>query len=185
MLGAQQHGHLDAVGYDMYLQLLSEAVNEEQTHEEKEPEKECLVDIRINARIPERYIDSVPQRLAMYRRIASVRSEADASDVIDELIDRYGNVPTSVNGLITVSLIRNSAIKHKIYEIRQNENNLLLYSDNIDAKQVAALAKSMHGRIMVNASAKPYIAVKTVKNESPLDTLKLVFKLMDKIAEKA
>ena len=185
ILGAKQHGHLEAVGYDMYLQLLSEAVNEEQTHEEKEPEKECLVDIRINARIPERYIDSVPQRLAMYRRIASVRSEADASDVIDELFDRYGNVPTSVNGLITVSLIRNSAIKHKIYEIRQNENNLLLYSDNIDAKQVAALAKSMHGRIMVNASAKPYISVKTVKNESPLDTLKLVFKLMDKIAEKA
>lgn len=183
ILGAKQHGHLEAVGYDMYLQMLSEAVNEEQSDEVKEPEKECLVDIRINARIPERYIDSVPQRLAMYRRIASIRSENDASDVIDELIDRYGNVPDSVNGLITVALIRNSAIKHKIYEIKQNENNLLLYSDSIDAAQVASLAKAMHGRIMVNASAKPYISVKIANGENPLDTLRLVFKLMEKIVK--
>lgn len=182
ILGAKQHGHLEAVGYDMYLQMLAEAVNEEQTNEVSEPQKECLVDIRINARIPERYIDSTPQRLAMYRRIASIRSEEDASDVIDELIDRYGDVPQSVNGLITVSLIRNSAIKHKIYEIRQTDTNLLLYSDNIDAAKVAALAKSMHGRIMVNASAKPYISVKIAKGENPLDTLRLVLKLMDKIS---
>ena len=181
ILGAKQHGHLEAVGYDMYLQMLAEAVNEEQTEEVKEPERECLVDIRIDAHIPERYIDSVPQRLAMYRRIASIRSEDGASDVIDELIDRYGDVPESVNGLITVALIRNSAVKHKIYEIKQNGNNLLLYSDNIDAAKIASLAKAMRGRILVSAAAKPYISVKIANGEKPLDTLRLVMKLMDKV----
>ena len=180
ILGAKQHGHLEAVGYDMYLQMLSEAVTEEQTNEIKEPQRECLVDIRIDAHIPERYIDSVPQRLAMYRKIASVRSEESAEDVIDELIDRYGDVPESVNGLITVSLIRNSAMKHKIYEIRQNNDNLLLYSDEIDADKVAILAKAMRGRILVSAASKPYISVKVAKNEKSLDTLRLVMKLLDK-----
>lgn len=183
ILGAKQHGHLEAVGYDMYLQMLSEAVNEEQTQTETIPERECLVDLNIDAHIPEKYIDSIPQRLSVYRKIASIRSDADAEDVIDELIDRYGDVPESVNGLITVSLIRNSAMKHKIYEIKQTATSILLYSDNIDASQVAVLAKAMRGRIMVSAATKPYISVKTVKGEKPLDTLRLIMKLMDKAKE--
>lgn len=180
ILGAKQHGHLEAVGYDMYLQMLSEAVSEEQTNTEKEPERECLVDLSIDAHIPEKYIDSIPQRLSVYRRIASIRSEDDAQDVIDELIDRYGDVPESVNGLVTVALIRNSAIKHKIYEIKQAPMNLLLYSDSINPSQVASLAKVMRGRILVSAAAKPYISVKIIKGEKPLDTLRLVMKIMDK-----
>ena len=183
ILGAKQHGHLEAVGYDMYLQMLAEAVNEEQTHTEKEPEKECLVDLSIDAHIPEKYIDSIPQRLAIYRRIASIRCESDAEDVTDELIDLYGDIPDNVNGLITVALIRNSAMKHKIYEIKQTATSILLYSDNIDASQVAVLAKAMRGRILVSAAAKPYISVKTIKGEKPLDTLRLVMKLMDKSKE--
>lgn len=183
ILGAKQHGHLEAVGYDMYLQMLSEAVDEEQKGESAEPkqDRECLVDIRINAHIPERYIDNIPQRLSMYRKIASVRNEEDASDVLDELIDRFGEPPESVKGLITVSLIRNSAMKHNIYEIKQRDDNLLLYCDSIDAQAVSLLAKAMKGRILVNASSKPYISVKIVKGEKPLDTLRLVMKLMDKI----
>lgn len=183
ILGAKQHGHLEAVGYDMYLQMLSEAVNEEQNGESEQAaaERECLVDIRIDAHIPERYIDNIPQRLSMYRKIASVRNEEQASDVLDELIDRFGEPPESVKGLITVSIIRNAAMKHKIYEISQRNDNLLLYSDSINAAAVSVLSKSMRGRILVNASSKPYISVKIVKGEKPLDTLRLTMKLMEKV----
>ena len=180
ILGAKQHGHLEAVGYDMYLQMLSEAVNEEQTNSAPEPEKECLVDLSLDAHIPENYIDSVPQRLSVYRKIASIRSEADAEDVLDELIDRYGDVPDSVNGLVTVALIRNSAIKHRIYEIKQIHGALLLYSNDINANQIAVLSKPFRGRLSVSSTAKPYIAIKTVKGEKPLDTLRLIMKLLDK-----
>lgn len=179
ILGAKQHGHLEAVGYDMYLQMLAEAVNEEKGEPCETAERECLVDIRIDAHIPERYIDSVPQRLAMYRRIADIRSEDGASDVIDELIDRYGEPPESVKGLITVSLIRNSAIRHKIYEIGQKGNNVLLYSDHISPEKVAPLTKAMRGRVIISATAKQYISVKIAPNESVLDLLRLIMKLLD------
>ena len=180
ILGAKQHGHLEAVGYDMYLQMLSEAVNEEQTSAPPEPEKECLVDISINARIPEKYIDSVPQRLAVYRKIASIRSETEAEDVLDELIDRYGDVPDSVNGLVTVALIRNSAIKHKIYEIKQQNGMIQLYSDHIDPAQVAVLGKPFRGRLTVSGTGKPCIVIKLLKGEKSLEVLRLVMKLLDK-----
>ena len=183
LLGAKQHGHLEAVGYDMYLQMLSEAVSNEKGETEEAPERECLVDIRIDAHIPERYIDSVPQRLAMYRRIADIRSEDGASDVIDELIDRYGEPPESVKGLITVSLIRNSAIRHKIYEIGQKGNTLMLYSDHISPEKVAPLIKAMRGRVVISATAKQYIAVKIANNENVLDLLRLIMSLMDKAEE--
>ncbi|MCD7828227.1 MAG: transcription-repair coupling factor [Clostridiales bacterium] len=181
ILGAKQHGHLEAVGYDMYLQMLSEAVNEEQNkdvpHEEK---KECIVDIRIDAHIPEKYIDSVPQRLAVYRKIADVRTKADESDVLDELIDRYGEPPAGVRGLITVSLIRNTAAKNDIYEISQNGNCLLLYCNSIDTETVKKLARPLRGRILVSAAAKPYISVKTLPGENPLTVLTKVMELLEK-----
>lgn len=180
ILGAKQHGHLEAVGYDMYLQMLSEAVGEEKGEINQTEKHECLVDIKIDAHIPDRYIDSVPQRLAMYRRIADIRSEENASDVLDELIDRYGEPPESVKGLITVSLIRNSAIKHDIYEIGQKNNTIMLYSDSITPEKVSPLIKAMRGRVSISATSKQFIAVKIANNENVLDLLRLILKLMDK-----
>ena len=119
----------------------------------------------------------------MYRRIADIRSEDGASDVIDELIDRYGEPPESVKGLITVSLIRNSAIRHKIYEIGQKGNTLMLYSDHISPGKVSPLIKAMRGRVVISATAKQYIAVKIANNENVLDLLRLIMSLMDKAEE--
>jgi transcription-repair coupling factor (superfamily II helicase) len=90
ILGAQQHGHLEAVGYDMYLNLLAQAVSEERGEKPVIPEKECLIDLQIDAYIPDTYIKNVPQKLSMYRRIADIRNKADADDVLDELDDRFG-----------------------------------------------------------------------------------------------
>ncbi len=181
ILGAKQHGHLEAVGYDMYLQMLSEAVNEEQNNDDT-PEKEkreCLVDIRVDAHIPEKYIDNIPQRLAVYRKIADIRTREDALDVFDELIDRYGEPPAGVQGLITVSLIRNSAEKNGIYEISQRDNCILLFCDNISADMVEKLAKGMRGKILVNAGSKPYISVKVASGENILDVLTKVMQILE------
>ncbi|MDE7137250.1 MAG: transcription-repair coupling factor, partial [Ruminococcus sp.] len=103
ILGGRQHGHMEAVGYDMYLKLLSEAVAEEKG---EKPEKipECLIDIQIDAHIPEKYISSLNQRIDIYRKIMIVNNKEDKADLIDELIDRYGEPPKSVLGLIEVSL---------------------------------------------------------------------------------
>ena len=160
----------------MYLRLLGEAVSEEKGEKASSYELECLVDVQVQAHIPEHYIESLSQRLDIYRRISDIRSEEDSSDVIDELIDRFGDPPASVKGLIDVALIRNTAASLGIYEIKQQNNALLLFQKHIDMKQIAALTSSMKGRVMVNAGAKPYISVKIDKNASPLDLLREVLK---------
>lgn len=81
-------------------------------------------------------------------------------DVYDELIDRFGDPPPSVQGLVNVSLLRNSASGQGIYEISQRGNCLLLYSNAIDMQKVSRLAALLRGRILVSAGAKPYISVK-------------------------
>ncbi len=178
LLGSQQHGHMEAVGYDMYMKLLSEAVAEEKGEEPKLMQKECLIDIRIDAHIPETYIESLPQRLSMYKRIADIMSDEDASDVLDELIDRFGEPPAGVEGLIKVALLRNTAAKMGIYEIGQNNNSLLLYVDKIDMARLAVLIKGMRGRILISTGPKPYITVKKTAGQSPLDAIEEALNLL-------
>ncbi len=172
LLGAEQHGHMEAVGYDMYMKLLSEAVLEEKGEAPRGNTKECLIDIRIDAHIPEEYIESLPQRLSIYKRIADIKNDEDASDVLDELIDRFGEPPQSVEGLITVALLRNTAAKLGIYEIGQSNTSLLLYIEKIEMNKIAYLVREMRGRILVSSGPKPYITVKKASGQNTLDTLK-------------
>lgn len=171
ILGGEQHGHMEAVGYDMYLKLLGEAVSREKGEELPNLEEECLVDMQVQAHIPESYIESLNQRLEIYRHIADIRSDEDASDVIDELIDRFGEPPASVKGLIDIALLRNMASELGIYEIKQQGETLLLYRRTIDMKQMAALIGVMRSRVMLSAGNKPYISVKFAAGATPLDTL--------------
>lgn len=171
ILGGEQHGHMEAVGYDMYLHLLSEAVSREKGEAVPEYGEECLVDMQVEAHIPESYISDLNQRLDVYRRIADIRTKEDASDVTDELIDRFGEPPESVNGLIQVAMLRNLASRFGIREVKQQNSTLFLYKDKIDMKQVGALISAMRGRIMLNAGAKPYISVKIRPEDTPLATL--------------
>ena len=175
ILGGEQHGHMETVGYDMYLRLLGEAVSEEKGEEASSYELECLVDVQVQAHIPEGYIESLSQRLEIYRRISDIRSQDDAMDVLDELIDRFGEPPASVRGLIDVALIRNTAASLGIYEIKQNAGALLLYQRKLDMKFVSRLIGAFKKRVLVNAGAKPYISVKLQAGNSPLETLRQVF----------
>jgi len=116
LIGAQQHGHMDAVGYDLYCKLLAEATQEARG---QTPEKnaDTLVDITVNAYIPEKYIAAHHLRISAYKRIAAIETEQDLSDTYAELEDRFGDVPTSVKNLMEVALIKNIASKLKITEV--------------------------------------------------------------------
>ncbi len=179
VLGAEQHGHMEAVGYDMYVKLLGEAVCEEKGEIPEKPTKECLIDLRVDAHIPEKYISNVPQKLAMYRRIADIRNETDAEDVLDELIDRFGEPPACVQGLISVSLLRNSAADMGIYEIGQKGDQLILYLERPEMHRIQALAVELGKRMGLNATgAKPYISIKTKIGETPIEVLRSALSVM-------
>ena len=183
LLGVEQHGHMEAVGFDMYMKLLSEAVVEEKGEAKKENEKECLVDLSIDAYIPDTYIESLPQRLYIYKRIADIKNETDSSDVLDELIDRFGEPPACVEGLIKVALLRHLAAELNIYEIGQHHSSLLLYVEKIEMNKIAVLIKAMKGRIFVTPGAKPYITVKKAMGQHPLDALKEALDLLKQATE--
>lgn len=175
LLGAQQHGHLEAVGYDMYLELLGEAVSEEKGETNVIKKKECLIDMQIDAHIPEEYIYVISQRLAVYRRIADILTREDAEDVKDELQDRYGDIPPSVQGLIDISLLRNTASKFGINEIGQKGRTVILYINEIPTSLVLNLSSALRGRVSVSDFGRKYIAVKMTETQDPLDTLKEIF----------
>lgn len=171
ILSGKQHGHMEAVGYDMYLRLLSEAISEEKG---EQPEKipECLVDIQIEAHIPEKYISSLNQRLDVYRKIMTVTEDADKTDLIDELIDRYGEPPKSVVGLIDVSLLRNKAAHLGITEISQKNGSMYFYTEYVAAEQIAALSAAYKGRITFNGMGKSYVSVKITSKVRPFDMMR-------------
>ncbi len=171
ILGGRQHGHMEAVGYDMYLRLLSEAIAEEKG---EQPEKipECLVDIQIDAHIPEDYISSLNQRIDMYRKIMLVNEDSDRSDLIDELIDRYGEPPKSVVGLIEVSLLRNKAARLGITEISQKNGAMYFYTQFISSEQIAGLSAAYKGRITFNGAGKSYVSVKISPKTRPFDMMR-------------
>jgi transcription-repair coupling factor (superfamily II helicase) len=171
ILGGEQHGHMEAVGYDMYLHLLSEAVERAKGEDVQEYGEECLVDLQVPAHIPEEYIADLSQRLDIYRRIADIRTQEDAMDVTDELIDRFGDPPESVNGLIRIALLRNRASHLGIREIKQQGNKLLLFRSKFDMKRVGSLISAMHGRVMLNAGAKPYVSVQIPQGTTPVSVL--------------
>ena len=175
ILGAQQHGHMESVGYDMYLKLLGEAVSEEKGEINPEKDLDCLIDISVDAHIPEYYVESLTLRLDVYRRIADIRNKEDAEDVKAELRDRFGEIPKSVQGLVDIALVRNKANSMGIYEIRQNDSTLLLYVKEIKSPAVADLLIALNGKAVLNAGAKPCISVKCKEGASSLETLTKIF----------
>ena len=172
ILGAQQHGHMEAVGYDMYLKILAETIDEEKTGAPVKEKKECVVDISVDAHIPESYIDSVKNRIGMYKRIAEIQTGEDAMDVMDEFIDRFGEPPSSVKGLIDVALLRANAARLGIYEIKQQNAMILAFTDELKPEYVSAIGQRLRGRAMISAAkTSPYISVK-LQGKPPIEVIK-------------
>ena len=108
LLGHSQHGHMEAVGYDLYVKMLGQAIARAKGEPIQRDKSECLVDLRVDAFIPEKYIADGPGRIEAYKRIAAIQTPEDAADVLDELIDRYGDPPPSVSDLVNVCLLYTS-----------------------------------------------------------------------------
>ncbi len=180
ILGSSQSGHLLNIGYDMYLQLLDEAVREERG-EKNVHKAECLVDVRINAFIPEDYISNQSQRVDCYRKIARVKTEEDALDMTDELIDRYGEPPESVVGLIEVARLRNLAADCKISEITQVGEELTFFLSEIDANCLAAAGSVLGKRMRVETVGKPRFTVLPDKDQPPLEVMKTTISAMSAV----
>lgn len=178
LLGHSQHGHMEAVGYDLYVKMLGQAIATARGETPPPDKSDCLVDISIDAYLPEDYIPDPAGRIEAYKRIAAIETTADAEDVLDELIDRYGSPPKSVQGLVDVSLVRVTAARVGIVEIVQRNDQLILYSDVVGPQQLAAVMEQYPHRVLYNALGRPYFSLRVQKGESPLVLLRDVVTLL-------
>ncbi|MDR0904933.1 MAG: transcription-repair coupling factor, partial [Oscillospiraceae bacterium] len=168
LLGAEQSGHMMKVGYDMYLKLLEEAVLEEKGEKIK-PRAECAADISVSALLPDYYVPSGEQRVDLYRRIARVRTEEDADEMIAELIDRYGDPPPEAVNLVRVATLRSQAAERGIAEITQKDGKLRFRLAEFDMNIISALyaRAEFKGRIRVEAGQEPVVSL-TLKSKDAL-----------------
>ena len=154
LLGAEQSGHMMSVGYDMYLKLLDEAVLEERGEKPKEPD--CTADLNVTANVDKDYVSRGEERMDLYRRMAAIRDQADADDLLDEIIDRYGEPPKGVLNLVEIALLRANARKAGITDIRQKATDVLFTLHNLNFEAVSALCADpdYKNRVQFVASAK-------------------------------
>ena len=182
LLGAQQHGHLDAVGYDMYIKLLNEAVLEEKG--EKLPERvECKIDIPLDAYIPDTYIYSSSGRMEMYKKIALIETEEDLEDITDELIDRFGEFGKPVKNLINISLIRHMAERAKMNLIKVENGEIRIFAEKFDIARWSSVAYELDNRVRFITSMKTYVSCKLKKDEDMLKVLLKIFKTYENANE--
>ena len=234
LLGAEQHGQMDAVGYDLYVKILERAVNEEkkklkirrehgyedgsadfggsdgctedggaiaentenmesmESMENGAPEPtECLIDIAVDAFIPNRYIESELLRIEIYKKIAAIENNDDALDLRDELTDRFGDIPGPVENLIDIAMIRNVACAQYIDSIENKDKKSVViylgilakeheYSRKILEKWTIAASK-MNGRLFLSMGQKPHTAYFLKDGESVIGCLKEIMGVLSDI----
>ena len=185
LLGHSQHGHMEAVGYDLYVKMLGQAIARAKGEPVQRDKSECLVDLRVDAYIPEKYIADGPGRIEAYKRIAAIQTPEDAADVLDELIDRYGDPPPSVSDLVNVSLVRVQATAVGVYEVTQKKDTIVLNLEHLDVPMIRGLLVAFNGRVTAGAGSKPYLSVTLHPDEKPLELLQSILKAMAEILKPA
>ena len=176
LLGAAQHGHLDAVGYELYIKLLNEAVLEEKG--EVVPQtKDCTLSLRVNAFISEKYIPYSSQRMGLYKRIAMIETEEDRKDIVDEVIDRFGDPPKPMLDLLTVSLVRSAAIRCGVVNIVEEDRAVRIYPSKIDYDVWAVLSYGVKfkGRVRMIGTENVCVMINKKSGEDVLTLLLSLF----------
>lgn len=160
ILGAEQHGHMEAVGYDLYCKMLNEAVIALKGGQEEEETFETVVDCDIDAFIPDGYIKNEYLKLDVYKRISAIETDDEYMDMQDELIDRFGDIPKSVDNLLRVAELK--AMAHRAYvtevDINTQEIRIELYPKaKLDVTGIPALIAGYKTALRFAQGEKPVL----------------------------
>lgn len=159
LLGASQHGHMEAVGYDLYCKMLNEAVKKLKGEQTETEEFDTSIEIKVDAFIPVSYIKNELQKLDIYKRIAEIETEEEKQDMIDELVDRFGEPPKSVMNLLAIALLKAKAHHAYITEIASKNDKLrfLIYPKApINPEGIPELIAGMGRKLKFVTESVPY-----------------------------
>ena len=158
ILGEMQHGHMEQVGYDMYCKLLDQVVKEMKGIEVQE-EIDVQLELNVSSYIPDEFIEDSNQKIEIYQNIALCKNEEEIKDIVDSIIDRYGDMPKEIEKLIDIARIRNGCREKNIIKISQKNDKIIFYFDekNFDFQVVDKLVKKYGMRIKFSPAKNPYI----------------------------
>ncbi|GGK32071.1 transcription-repair-coupling factor [Caldalkalibacillus thermarum] len=187
LLGAEQHGFINSVGFDLYSQMLKEAIEELKGERPQEEPVELEMDVHIDAYIPEDYVQDSKQKIEMYKKVAAVSTLEDVREVEEEFMDRFGAPPPPVGRLIKLSKLKAYAKRYKLDTIVLKDQVLRLLfhpsqNDKIDGGQLFKLASQYGRRVGLVSDVKIGVTVK-VNGMSEDEWLDLTLDLFDKMAE--
>ena len=184
LLGAEQSGHMMSVGYDMYLKLLDEAVLEEKGEAPKTPD--CTADLNVTANVDKNYVARGEERMDLYRRMAAIRSEEDADDLLDEIVDRYGEPPKGVLNLIDIALLRATARNVGVKDIKQKAGDVFFTLTELNFEAISQLCSSPEykNRLLFVATAKePTLRLKLAAGVDSLKQSKVFIGNLQKLCK--
>lgn len=170
LIGAQQHGHMEAIGYDLYCKLLKDAVVV-QKGEKLQEEFETNVEININAYIPTQYIEDEMQKLEIYKKIALIQNQEDYNDIQEEIEDRYGDLPQSVQNLLDVALIRATAHDIGLLSVTVKTSEVIFlckHDAKLDPTKIPSLLELYKGNLKFTGASESYFTLKN-KYKSPIE----------------
>ena len=157
------------MGYDLYIRLLSEALQKSKGQQPSPEAAECVIDLRLDAHIPEYYIENLSQRLDVYKRFASIQSTEQQQDVLDELIDRFGDPPKSVVSLSRVALLRN--MSWLALASRKSASGATRCCSTPPTLWICgwrgSWSERLPDRVTVNAAGRPYLGVRLNRKDVP------------------
>lgn len=183
LLGAEQHGHMEAVGYDLYCKMLSEAVKEAKGIPTRE-DFETTIDLEMDAYIPEHYIPNEFQKLDIYKRIASIENQEEYEDMLEELMDRFGEPGKAVLNLLAIANLKalaHGAYMTEIKEIGETVRLTMYQQAKINPAGIPPLLEACKGRLTFRAEDKPYFIFHWKKNIEKLQSL--VKKILELVEE--
>ena len=188
LLGSEQHGHMEAVGYDLYCKLLNESVKEMKGESTIREDYETAIDLDIDAFIPERYIRNEAQKLDIYKRIAAISNEEEYDDMLEELMDRFGEPPRSVQNLLSIAWLKAMAHENYLTELTQkgDEIRFVFYEKaRVDAGKIDGFLKDYRGKMKFTVDANPYFTyLKPRKSgRDNEDILTLVREILERMRE--
>ena len=159
LLGARQHGHMEAVGYDLYCKMLNEAVKRLKGEKVENDEFETNIDLKMDAFIPADYIPNEFQKLDVYKRIAEIETETERDDMVDELIDRFGEPPQSVCNLLEIALLKAKA--HDAYIVgiveKTGQVRVMMFPQaKISTERIPDLLEAYQGKLRFVPEGNPY-----------------------------
>jgi transcription-repair coupling factor (superfamily II helicase) len=183
LLGREQHGHMEAIGYDLYIKLLEDTVKELKGEAVTE-QVDTSIELQVSAFIPETYIADENQKIEIYKKIAYIGSREDLFDIEEEIEDRFGDLPQVVRNLLSISYIRHLAKKCGIIAITQKKNSIIVkFSSDKSIKPQTAIrvAGEYINRLLFTASGQPYFTVK-VDEDKPEEYIGFLKEFLEKIS---